>query len=84
MSASTPCATGPVAPARRRLRHELLWVAALTLVLLFMIKTAFFPARLSEDVAARGMADRMASRTETTLINRSGSDSATRTTKRKH
>lgn len=56
----------PAQPAKRwhqRLRRELIWALALKLVLLFFIKAAFFPQRLSADAAAQGVVDRIASPT---------------------
>ncbi|MDR3369338.1 cytochrome oxidase putative small subunit CydP [Rhodoferax sp.] len=47
----------------QRLRRELIWALALKLIVLFALKAAFFPHRLPADVAAQGVADRMASST---------------------
>ncbi len=56
-----------IAPASRtkrwhlKLRGELLCALALKLVLLLVIKAAFFPQRQPEQVIAQGVADRIAS-----------------------
>ena len=47
--------------ATNYLRRELAWAIVLKLVLLYAIKFAFFPHRLSADEAAQGVAERMAS-----------------------
>lgn len=59
----TPSTDALRSVAPRRLRRELLWAIALKLVLLFSIKAAFFPHRLTSDEAARGVAERVASQT---------------------
>jgi len=43
------------------LRRELIWAVVLKLILLFAIKYAFFPHRLSHEQAAQGVAERIAS-----------------------
>jgi len=43
------------------LRRELIWAVVLKLILLFAIKYAFFPHRLSHEEAAQGVAERIAS-----------------------
>lgn len=55
-SAEPACSVAP-----RRLRRSLLWAIALKLILLFSIKAAFFPHRLTADDAAQGVAERIAS-----------------------
>jgi hypothetical protein len=56
-----------IAPASRikcwheKLRGELLFAIALKLVLLLVIKVAFFPQRLPSEAAAQGVADHFAS-----------------------
>jgi hypothetical protein len=45
----------------QRLRRELIWAVALKLVVLFVLKAAFFPHRLPASEVAQGVAERMAS-----------------------
>jgi hypothetical protein len=43
------------------LKRELIWAVVLKLILLFAIKYAFFPHRLSHAQAEQGVAERIAS-----------------------
>jgi hypothetical protein len=50
-------------PTGYRLRWELVWAVTLKLAVLLLIKFAFFAHRVPVDVAAHGMAQRLASAT---------------------
>ncbi len=63
---TTPHGLAPAPSGRRwhqRLRRELLWALAVKLVLLLALKAVFFPQRLSQQEAANGVAERLATAT---------------------
>jgi len=56
------------------LKREILIVLLLKLLILFSIKAAFFPHRLSKDIVTSGLQDRIASSTGNVSVQRRDKD----------